>query len=216
MRLGLRIDVCTYQGLRRGVPTLLRLLDRRQLRASFFAALGPDTSGRAIFHLLRPGFLGKLRRTRAVRSYGLRTVLSGTLLRARRMAGEAGLLQAVLAGGHELALHGYDHRRWQDRLCDMAPAAVRAELALARSVYQEVTGAAPRAFGAPGWQCSEASLLAVEADRNDESPAMLRRKVTSPGGTTEAALRVFAEAGFEPLVRRALTAARDRSRELSG
>jgi len=61
-----------------------------------------------------------------------------------------------------------------------------------------------------------ASLLAVEADKNDEGPALLRRKVTSPGGTTEAALRVFAEAGFEPLVGRALTAARDRSRELSG
>jgi pyrroline-5-carboxylate reductase len=61
-----------------------------------------------------------------------------------------------------------------------------------------------------------ASLLAVEADRNNEGPSMLRRKVTSPGGTTEAALRVFAEAGFEPLVGRALTAARDRSRELSG
>jgi pyrroline-5-carboxylate reductase len=60
-----------------------------------------------------------------------------------------------------------------------------------------------------------ASLLAVEARQNDESPAVLRRKVTSPGGTTEAALRVFAEAGFEPLVARALTAARDRSRELS-
>jgi pyrroline-5-carboxylate reductase len=61
-----------------------------------------------------------------------------------------------------------------------------------------------------------ASLLAVEADKNNESPAMLRRKVTSPGGTTEAALRVFAEAGFEQLVGRALAAARDRSRELSG
>ena len=61
-----------------------------------------------------------------------------------------------------------------------------------------------------------ASLLAVEADKNKEGPAVLRRKVTSPGGTTEAALRVFAEGGFEPLVGRALAAARDRSRELSG
>ncbi len=60
-----------------------------------------------------------------------------------------------------------------------------------------------------------ASLLAVEADKNNEDPSMLRRKVTSPGGTTEAALRIFAEAGFEQLVGRALTAARDRSRELS-
>ena len=61
-----------------------------------------------------------------------------------------------------------------------------------------------------------AGLLATEADKNGESPAVLRRKVTSPGGTTEAALKVFAAHDFQRLVADALTAARDRSRELSG
>lgn len=60
-----------------------------------------------------------------------------------------------------------------------------------------------------------AGLLAVEADQNGESPAVLRRKVTSPHGTTEAALKVFAGHDFPRLVAAALTAARDRSRELS-
>ncbi len=61
-----------------------------------------------------------------------------------------------------------------------------------------------------------AGLLAAEADQNGESPAILRRKVTSPGGTTEAALKVFAAHDFPRLIHDALTAARDRSRELSG
>jgi pyrroline-5-carboxylate reductase len=60
-----------------------------------------------------------------------------------------------------------------------------------------------------------AGLLAVEADKNGESPADLRRKVTSPHGTTEAALKVFAARDFPKAVADALTAARDRSRELS-
>jgi pyrroline-5-carboxylate reductase len=60
-----------------------------------------------------------------------------------------------------------------------------------------------------------AGLLAVESDRNGESPAALRRKVTSPHGTTEAALKVFADHDFQKLAADALTAARDRSRELS-
>ena len=60
-----------------------------------------------------------------------------------------------------------------------------------------------------------AALLAVEAERQGQSPAVLRRKVTSPGGTTEAALKVFADGKFSQLLRAALTSARDRSRELS-
>lgn len=60
-----------------------------------------------------------------------------------------------------------------------------------------------------------AGLLAVEADKSGEGPAVLRRKVTSPHGTTEAALKVFAARGFAELVAEAVTAARDRSRELS-
>jgi pyrroline-5-carboxylate reductase len=61
-----------------------------------------------------------------------------------------------------------------------------------------------------------ASLLAVEADKNNESPSVLRRKVTSPGGTTEAALNVFAASKFGSMIADALKAAVERSRALRG
>jgi pyrroline-5-carboxylate reductase len=61
-----------------------------------------------------------------------------------------------------------------------------------------------------------AGLLAVEADKNGESPAVLRRKVTSPGGTTEAALEVFKEGKISELISAAINRAYERSRELSG
>ncbi len=60
-----------------------------------------------------------------------------------------------------------------------------------------------------------AGLLATEADKNGESPAELRRKVTSPGGTTEAAIKVFKEGKIGELVSAAATRARERSRELA-
>jgi pyrroline-5-carboxylate reductase len=61
-----------------------------------------------------------------------------------------------------------------------------------------------------------AGILAIEADKNGESPAQLRQKVTSPGGTTEAALKELAEGKFGPLIEAAIKKARDRSRQLSG
>ena len=49
-----------------------------------------------------------------------------------------------------------------------------------------------------------------------EAAADLRRKVTSPGGTTAAAIGTLDSLGVDNSVRAALAAARDRSRELSG
>jgi len=60
-----------------------------------------------------------------------------------------------------------------------------------------------------------AGLLAVEADKYNEGPAELRQKVTSPGGTTEAALKVLAEGNISELISAAITRARDRGRELT-
>ena len=47
-----------------------------------------------------------------------------------------------------------------------------------------------------------------------QDPAVLRKNVTSPGGTTEAGLAVFAEADLAALVDRVVGAATDRSKEL--
>jgi pyrroline-5-carboxylate reductase len=57
-----------------------------------------------------------------------------------------------------------------------------------------------------------AAKIAIEST---ESPAQLRSRVTSPGGTTQKALQVFAAGNFEQLVSNALNAARDRSIEMS-
>jgi pyrroline-5-carboxylate reductase len=45
--------------------------------------------------------------------------------------------------------------------------------------------------------------------------AELRRRVTSPGGTTQAAMQVLQDGRFRELLARAAEAARKRSRELS-
>ncbi len=60
-----------------------------------------------------------------------------------------------------------------------------------------------------------AGVLAAMARERNESPAALRKKVTSPGGTTEAAIAFFKDKAFGDIVSGALTRARDRGRELS-
>jgi len=56
-----------------------------------------------------------------------------------------------------------------------------------------------------------AARMALESG---ESPGALRKRVTSPGGTTEQAVNSFIDGGFEQRVRAALSAARDRAIDL--
>ncbi|SDT22026.1 pyrroline-5-carboxylate reductase [Pseudomonas oryzae] len=74
-----------------------------------------------------------------------------------------------------------------------------------------------------GLSAETASLLARQtalgaarmALVSDVDPAELRRRVTSPKGTTEAAINAFQAGGFEALVEQALQAAARRSAELA-
>lgn len=57
-----------------------------------------------------------------------------------------------------------------------------------------------------------AAKLALEIE---ESPAMLRERVTSPGGTTEQALQVFSDSELKGIFNKAMTAARNRAIDLA-
>ena len=73
-----------------------------------------------------------------------------------------------------------------------------------------------------GFSRAEARMLvkqtlrgaALLLDQSDETAAELRRRVTSPGGTTQAAFEVLDEAGVVATFRTAVAAAAQRSREL--
>jgi peptidoglycan/xylan/chitin deacetylase (PgdA/CDA1 family) len=176
--VGLRVDVDTRRGLDEGVPCLLELFRRLGVSASFFVTMGPDNSGRAIRRVLRPSFLAKMWRTNPFKLYGLRTLLSGTLVPARLVgAGAPAMLRQIAAAGHEIAPHGWDHVTWQDRIHRLDRLAVRADLDLAARSFTAAVGAAPAASAAPGWRTSPVALavqdgrgLLYASDTRGETP----------------------------------------------
>ncbi len=86
----------------------------------------------------------------------------------------------------------------------------------------EALAEAARAAGLPGDMADKLARATVTgaaelAYRSNETAAELRRQVTSPGGTTAAALDVLmAKDGLAALMTRAVAAAAKRSRELAG
>ncbi len=164
MEVALKIDVDTHQGLGLGVPRMAAMLEREGVAASFYISMGPDNSGRAIVRVLKNrGFLKKMFRTKAVSMYGLRTVLSGTLLPARPIAlAFPAVMRDLRARGFEVGVHGYDHVRWQDQIDAIGENGVRAELHDAFEAFRAIMGEPAKSFAAPGWRTNDAASLALE------------------------------------------------------
>jgi pyrroline-5-carboxylate reductase len=74
-----------------------------------------------------------------------------------------------------------------------------------------------------GLDCHTASQLTLHtaagaarlALTSESTPAELRKQVTSPGGTTQAAIESFQAQGLEDVFRKAMTAAEERAKEMS-
>ena len=164
MQIALKVDVDTLRGTLEGVPALLRLFDKHQVRATFLFSLGPDHTGRALRRVFRPGFLSKVRRTSVASHYGLKTLMYGTLLPGPHIGRRAGnVMREVAAAGHEVGIHCYDHIRWQDFVAKKNADWTRREMQHAVDAFQEVFGRKAGVIGAAGWQINAHALLLEEA-----------------------------------------------------
>lgn len=179
MEVALKVDVDTHQGLGEGVPRLAKMFTAEGISATFFVAMGPDNSGRAIWRAFKnPGFISKMRRTRAASMYGWRTILSGTILPARAIAlAYPQILRDLIRMGFELGVHGYDHVRWQDHLDDLGESGIAAEIEDGLKVHRTLMGTPARSFAAPGWRTNSIALrilddkgLTYHSDTRGHSP----------------------------------------------
>lgn len=161
--IALKVDVDTLRGTQEGVPRLLRLLDRANVRATFLFSMGPDHTGRALRRAFRPGFLAKVSRTSVVSHYGLRTLLYGLLLPGPdigKVAAEP--MRSALRAGHECGLHAWDHVLWQDKVRHRDAAWTVHQMELAFDRFTDVFGRPPASHGAAGWQMNAAAFRQID------------------------------------------------------
>jgi undecaprenyl phosphate-alpha-L-ara4FN deformylase len=152
-RIALKIDVDTDRGTLEGVPRLVSLFERLNVRATFLFSLGPDQTGRAVKRAFRRGFMGKVRRTSVLEHYGLKTLLYGTLLPGPHIGRRRGsIMRDVARAGFEVGVHTYNHVKWQDYVAGADESWTRRELTLARDEFAQIFSRQPVVHGAAGWQ----------------------------------------------------------------
>jgi pyrroline-5-carboxylate reductase len=184
-----------------GGPTLVMSIAAGTPLATFEAAFGPDTP-----------IVRSMPNTPAAIGRGI------TALVGNAAAGEPGLARAealLAAVGGTVRLADEGQMDAVTAVSGSGPAYVfllieaMADAGRAEGLAPELALALARATVAG------AGALAMDAE---EDPATLRANVTSPGGTTAAALAVLMddERGLPPLMRAAVAAAAARGRELAG
>ncbi len=162
--IALKVDVDTFAGMRDGVPELLALFERTNVKASFFVPMGRDHTGRTVKRVFtRKGFLRKAGRVGVVETYGVKTLLYGLLLKGPEIALEhRDLLLSTAESGHEVGIHGLDHVYWHDHIKGLGKEETEQELRKAFSVYMDIFGQGPPSFAAPGWMINSHALRFFE------------------------------------------------------
>lgn len=161
-RLAIKLDVDTLTGYLYGVPRLLDLFEEKRIPVSIFFSMGPDNSGKAIRRIFRKGFVKKMLRTRAPSTYGFKTLLYGTLLKAPKIVQRAPEILKRAAGIHDCGVHAWDHVLIQDHLGTMERDDIRREYEKAFELFANVTGKPAESIAAPGWQVTPDSLSVTD------------------------------------------------------
>jgi undecaprenyl phosphate-alpha-L-ara4FN deformylase len=144
VRLALRVEVATLRGTREAAPRLAALLQENRAGATFLFNLGPDRAGRAIATL--PG-------ASKLKIYGLRALLSGTLLPAPDIGVACrDAMLAVRSQGFEAGILAYDRADWARNAAGASEPWTREAMQRAWSRYEEIFGTPAATHGAPGWQ----------------------------------------------------------------
>ena len=161
--LGLKIDVDTFEGMKKGVPRLLDSLSELAIKGTFYLSMGPDASGLAVLQLLKnPRFLKKMLRSNAPGLYGFKTALYGILLPSPMIAlSFPELVRRIMAEGHEVQFHAWDHRRWQDGLPRRSEQWIRDWFDKGMTVFRNLTGQNASSFGAQAWLIDDRVLKIV-------------------------------------------------------
>lgn len=158
-KLAIKVDIDTLRGYSEGMPRMLDLFKKHSIYASIYFSFGPDNSGKAIRRIFKKGFISKMLRTKAPSTYGIKTLMYGTLLPAPLIVPSAPkIFIRAVNDGHDCGVHAWDHVLIQDCLHRMSKGEFRSLFEKASSMFEKLSGKKPKSCAAPGWQLSSISL----------------------------------------------------------
>lgn len=160
----IRVDLCTMSDFSIGLSNILTILKSFDIRATFFAAMGPDNLGRVgLRRLFSKKFIRQVYHMNPIRTYGLKNLMSGLITEGPILSVKCrDKMEKISEAGHEIAIHGYDHAKWSDYYMRMSQAEIKGEIDKAVDNFRHTFGRLPFGFAAPSWGCNFSTLKVQE------------------------------------------------------
>lgn len=151
---GFRVDIDSRYGLLHGVPKLLEVFRRQEVRASFYIPMGGESTLYELLHYRGEGS-GIAGGVRLPKSEILRMALL-----PRNFAQEnSPLLHRIVEEGHNLGVHGFKHRLWTRGMSEID---VGEHVRLATEKFGQIMGHAPVSFASPAFKTNLKVLEALD------------------------------------------------------
>jgi peptidoglycan/xylan/chitin deacetylase (PgdA/CDA1 family) len=167
----LRIDLESQRGIKEGLPKLLDLLKKYNLKVSFYLVMGGESN---IFEILKHRKKMISSDERKIKIWTLKDKIRMILFPIDFVKANKKILKRILDEGHELGIHGWKHRAWTRGLDE-----INIEKHLSKSIkkYEKIFGEKPISFTSPGFNINEKVLGELKkqgikfiSDFQDNSP----------------------------------------------
>lgn len=150
----LRADIETSNCLIKGIPALLKILRKYDLKATFFIPMGPDRILMG-FNKFRLKTYIKLS---PIKKFGFWAILKGIIHQNPDMGNLCIRVGLNHLSEYEIALHGYDHACWAKSIHKKRPKEVRELFMTGYNEYRRVFGRKPLGFASPEFQWTPETL----------------------------------------------------------
>ena len=153
----LRIDLESEKGIKKGVPKILDLLKKHDVKASFYLTMGGESN---IFELLK--YRKKLDCERGIKVFSKGEILRMLLFPRNFIRRNKKILRRILEEGHEIGIHGWKHRAWTRGLERID---IGKHLDKSIEEYKKIFGKIPTSFCSPAFRINRD--VVSELDKRD-------------------------------------------------
>jgi len=152
----LRVDLESDKGIRQGLPKLLNLLKKHDIKASFYIPMGGESN---ILEILQYSRSLKHARETKVKVWSLLDKIRMASFPRDFVKSNIKILRKIISEGHELGIHGWKHREWTRGLSKIN---IRNRIRKSKIKYIKLFGTEPISFAAPGFNTNENVLKILE------------------------------------------------------